>query len=113
MWFDQIPDGPWQPGWCFHMGYPGLSKHYLTEVAKVRKPIVVCLPEREQGFARVTTFCVDCHPTSDPDGGWTVEIVGPLVHGEQPDITVTPSINATGSYHGYVTHGVVTDDLGG
>lgn len=37
---------------------------------------------------------------------WTVK-------GEWPNVTITPSIHCTGSYHGYVRDGVVTDDCDG
>lgn len=43
---------------------------------------------------------------SDSNGGWTVT-------GEFPNITVTPSINATNVYHGWITNGVISDDLEG
>lgn len=38
--------------------------------------------------------------------GWTM--TGPL-----EALTVTPSINAVGSYHGFVTAGVISDDCEG
>jgi hypothetical protein len=43
---------------------------------------------------------------STGDSGWTVT-------GELPNITVTPSINAEGVYHGWIQNGVVTDDCEG
>jgi hypothetical protein len=43
---------------------------------------------------------------SDSDVGWTVT-------GTPPRITVQPSVNAEGSYHGFLTDGVFTDDIEG
>jgi hypothetical protein len=45
-------------------------------------------------------------PTNNPNGGWTLA-------GEPPNVTETPSINFTGTYHGWVTGGFVTDDCEG
>lgn len=33
------------------------------------------------------------------------------VTGEPPDVTVAPSIDCNGVYHGYIRDGVITDDL--
>lgn len=38
--------------------------------------------------------------------GWTIT-------GEPPNLTVTPSINVIGSYHGWLTNGVLSDDTEG
>jgi len=35
------------------------------------------------------------------------------VSGEWPSVTVAPSINCPGAYHGYITNGMVTDDVDG
>jgi hypothetical protein len=74
---------------------------------------MVCLPIRNGNPNHGTQFIIDSHPTDQPDGHWDVEINGPLVDGQKPDITVTPSIHAVGIYHGFLTNGVLTDDLGG
>lgn len=67
-----------------------------------RDPLVVRLPDR-------TDFCVD-GPTFSAgqrgSGGWHVT-------GEPPAITLTPSINIVGSYHGWIQNGVITDDCEG
>lgn len=117
VWFDEQPELPassWQPGWCNPVknGWAGgsLSKHYLEQVASIRPPIVVLLPTRSGG---AVPWCIDWFPTDEPDGAWTVDVPWPLVVGAKPDITVAPSINAAGLYHGYLQHGVLTDDLGG
>lgn len=44
--------------------------------------------------------------SSESGQGWTVT-------GELPDITVQPSVHQIGRYHGFVTDGVLTDDLDG
>jgi hypothetical protein len=114
VWFDEPPDDGkgWRPGWCFPLGYR-LSKRYLEHVAPHRKPISVCLPFRGSRLGGATPFCIDSHPTDQPDGAWIVTIVGLLVHGAKPDITVSPSIHAVGLYHGFLQHGTLTDDLDG
>lgn len=112
VWFDAPPPGPWQPGWCFPLGRR-LSENFLAGVNAgtiVRPPISVCIPSRIDDY--VFTFCIDSSPTSDAAGSWAVVVAGELIEGQKPDITVTPSINAEGHYHGYLTDGVLTDDLG-
>lgn len=113
VWLDKAPEGIWEPGWCFYAPFEyDLSKHYLAEVRQDRPPIMVVLPIRGPHRIGGTQFIIDSHPTSDPEGNWEVQIEGSFVDGQKPDITVTPSINALGIYHGYLTHGVLTDDLG-
>lgn len=55
-------------------------------------------------------FCVDTAAYDETRGhhgeGWKVT-------GTPPTITVTPSINCIGSYHGYIRDGVITDDCEG
>lgn len=109
VWFDEAPEGPWQPGSCFPMG-ERLSKQFLEVDAAHRAPVSVVLPGRDGHPCR---FCVDSHPTDDPDGCWSVLIEGDLVAGERPSITVNPSIDAAGIYHGWLKAGVLSDDLGG
>lgn len=86
-----------------------LSGHYLANVASTRLPIVLMLPTRRGGCV---PFCIDSRPSTDPAGAWSVEVVGPLIVGRRPDITVSPSINAHETYHGHLTHGVLSPDLG-
>jgi hypothetical protein len=47
-------------------------------------------------------------PFSERDGGnpWTVT-------GDAPNLTIHPSINAVGEYHGYIVNGVLSDDVDG
>jgi len=49
------------------------------------------------------------HPQMPPDG----EAAGWEISGEPPRITVRPSINWVGRYHGWLTDGVLSDDLEG
>jgi hypothetical protein len=92
-------------------GDRGLSQHYLRDIAPFRLPITVILPTRQGGQI---TFLVDGHPTDKPDEAWQVDVdLASLVAGQKPDITVTPSINCVGLYHGFLQAGVITDDLGG
>lgn len=74
-----------------------LSDQYRERHLGRRPPIVVCLPG-----GRV--FCVD--GKSAGGGGWTVS-------GDPPRITVTPSINWEGHYHGWLIDGVLSDDCEG
>lgn len=119
LWFDEKPEGPWQPGWCFPnpFGDNWLSPVFV-ETVHDRPAIVVCLPMRhavpnaQNRYEHTTWFCIDSSPTSEPGGHWDVTVdLATLVDGEKPDITVQPSINCVGLYHGYVTHGVVGPDL--
>lgn len=67
-----------------------------------RKPLVVKLPGP-------TCFVVDgkyYNGQQGYHGGWTVS-------GEPPNITLTPSINAVGRYHGFINNGEITEDVDG
>lgn len=66
-----------------------------------RQPIVVVLPGR-------ALFCVDgkCRNSQGSYGGWTVTGVAPF-------ITVQPSINLGGIYHGFLQNGIISDDCEG
>lgn len=75
---------------------PQLSESYRRHRAALRPPAVVCLP----GNVR---FCVDADYGV---GGWDVR-------GEPPRLTVSPSIDAQGIYHGFLRGGILTDDVDG
>jgi hypothetical protein len=67
-----------------------------------RRPLLVYLPGN-------LLFCVDCGTVADgvySKSGWTVT-------GVPPHITVYPSINVKGIYHGYLTNGVIGDECEG
>lgn len=121
VWKGEPPEG-WseylggdvEAGWAFYApaDTARLSVRYLGHVAPVRRPIIVIIPSR-LGPGRVTSFCIDGHPTSDPGAAWQVTVdVLSLVEGEKPDITVYPSIHCVGDYHGWLTNGVLSDDIG-
>lgn len=86
---------------------PGLSKslslRYYREHSATRAPLFVVMPDG-------STFCVDSMAWTPERGhygeGWTVT-------GTPPNLTLTPSINLTGRYHGYIRDGVITDDVEG
>jgi hypothetical protein len=78
-----------------------IAPNYLKHNAH-RLPISVQLP--------CGAWCVDLRQRSNEKGwygdGW--EVVGEL-----PFITVAPSINVDGGWHGYITHGEISEDLEG
>jgi hypothetical protein len=110
------------PGVCYWSPYTSsfLSKHYLDNVAAIRRPIVVELPYRQTDgrdpeFIRWhgCSFHIDSHPTSEPDAAWSVTVdMDSLIVGAKPLITVQPSIKCMDIYHGFLTDGVLTDDIG-
>jgi hypothetical protein len=53
-----------------------------------------------------TDFCPDFKATDKRKNGWTVT-------GELPRISVSPSVNEVGRYHGWIKEGVLSDDLDG
>ena len=78
-----------------------LTAQYFADNAK-RQPLMVMLPGP-------TPFCIDYQCFNDARGyydGWTV-------HGEPPLITITPSINLVGRYHGFLQNGVISADAEG
>lgn len=88
-----------------------LSKHYLANVAQERQPIMVMIQSRRPEW--VFPFIIDSHPSAEPDAHWDVTVdLASLVEGQKPSITVQPSILAYDAYHGYLTDGVLSDDLG-
>jgi hypothetical protein len=77
-----------------------LSTQYRRDWLGKRPPLFVCLPNGDH-------FCVDSQVSEPRDGhGWEVT-------GEPPHITVSPSINAVGGYHGWLQNGVLSDDVEG
>jgi hypothetical protein len=82
------------------VGY--VSKQYIRDWLGKRPPIGVVLPNGQ-------TFIVDMAYTlgDNPErNGW-------MVTGEPPNITVHPSINWVGVYHGWLKDGVLSDDVEG
>lgn len=83
-----------------------LSPNYRRDWAGKRPPILVALPYRS-GPGIGSHFCVDGQYWRDgqPYGdGW-------VVSGEAPLLTLSPSVNIKGSYHGYIQNGVIGPDL--
>ncbi len=59
------------------------------------------------GYALCVDTCFWNGDALDPERrGWTVT-------GEPPNLTMSPSVNIVGSYHGFVTNGVIGDDVEG
>jgi hypothetical protein len=107
---DEVPEHPrvgdcWPAPWMlagedfedYFLRY--LSPNYKRDHLGKRPPLVVKLPDGSE-------FCVDSMAFKDgvPYGdGWKVT-------GAPPLITVSPSINIPGYYHGWITNGVISDD---
>ena len=75
-----------------------LSEGYVRERMTRRRPLLVMMPNRE-------VFCIDS-AVSGEWRGWTVT-------GQAPCITVSPSINLVGRYHGWIQNGVISADCEG
>lgn len=75
-----------------------VSAEYRRDWLGKRPPMVVVLP----GYGE---WCIDS-PMSGTKLGW-------LVTGQPPAVTITPSINCEGIYHGFILDGVVGDDVEG
>lgn len=80
--------------------YKKLAPNYYRDWNGKRPPLWICLPGGNW-------WCVDTLPVPSLQGdGWKVT-------GAVPCITVSPSINFEGGYHGWIRDGVVTDDCEG
>lgn len=114
--FKELPPVGYEPGWMFFGGpWSGsmfLSDHYKAHVQRERRPICVIVPvSSNPGYG--TGFCIDSAPTMDRRAGWEVTVdLRSLVVGQKPHITVAPSIDCKGIWHGFLQDGVMTDDLG-
>jgi hypothetical protein len=88
--------------WCRDYAR-AVGLRYLREHRHVRPPMFVKLPDG-------TEFCIDfCSSREIGTGrgeGWGCR-------GEPPAITLSPSINIIGSYHGWIQAGVISDDCEG
>lgn len=84
-------------------GRPWISDRYFREWADKRPPMQVHMP----GGAN---FLIDSRPTS---GGTPGDAEGWVVTGEPPSVTLSPSVNILGIYHGWIQNGVITDDCEG
>lgn len=73
------------------------STEYRADAEGKRPMLWVMLPSGP--------FCID-QRSSRSEAGWKVT-------GDAPQVTLTPSINVMGAYHGWITDGVITDDCEG
>jgi hypothetical protein len=100
MW--PIGEGTSIDQWCEWYA-PAVAHRYLREHKHVRPPMFVKLPDG-------TEFCIDlCASREIASGGGE----GWGCSGEPPHITLTPSVNVVGSYHGWIQNGVISDDCEG
>lgn len=103
-----LPEGGSEESWYHNQ----LSRHYDATWRAKRCPIVVILPDLPNAYGpRIYWFCVDWAYHGDPNpqrNGWIV--TGSL---EDGDLTLTPSVNLVGSYHGFIKNGVIGDDVEG
>jgi len=79
-----------------------LSSEYLRDWLATRLPLFVVLPNGEE-------FCPDfsySYTRGNTQEGWTVT-------GDAPNITVSPSINFVGRWHGFLQNGVLSEDVEG
>lgn len=103
------PDNPqagdlWFAPWLVGRNDPNhwLSKNYMNDWQGKRLPLVVRLPGG-------VDFGIDGPEYSHgkPFGdGWKVT-------GDPPKLTLTPSINISGTYHGHICDGVLSEDVEG
>jgi len=69
-----------------------LSNEYFAIWARIRPPLMVMLPGS-------ITFCIDSKAGCDHTG-WQIM-------GMPPKITISPSINILGGFHGFIHEGMV------
>lgn len=81
-----------------------LSPQYHAEFSGKRLPIVIQFPAGR-------TLCIDSRFMSEAQGGYYGN--GWVITGEFPKITMRPSVNLTGDYHGWVCDGVIGSDCDG
>jgi len=105
--FPNVEDDPENPDaddpyyWFRMFVEPNKLSDFYQQNNSHRPPLLVWLPGR-------TLFCVDskCWNSGGYYGGWQVT-------GDAPCITVSPSIDIGGSYHGFLQNGVIGDDVAG
>ena len=92
---------PAEPSWLVP---ETLAANYIRDWQGKRPALLVMLP---CGFP----FLIDGRAYDDEKGGYFGD--GWVVTGEPPRITVSPSINFKRHYHGFLQHGVISDDCEG
>lgn len=87
--------------WPWYWAKEDWLSDYYRQNNSHRQPLFVVLPGRH-------LFLVDgkCFKDGEKYGGWAVT-------GEAPLITVHPSINIGGMYHGHLQNGVLSEDCEG
>lgn len=79
-----------------------LTSDYRSARAQLREPLFVVLPDG-------CNFCVDSVTMKDGVPG----LAGWSVAGEAPRLTLTPSVDIKGGWHGYIRDGEISDDVSG
>jgi hypothetical protein len=87
--------------WPWFLADKSYLSDYYFEHNKHRRPLFVVLPKK-------VLFVIDgkCNDDGVSYGGWQVT-------GVAPNITVSPSINIRGAYHGWLQNGVISEDVEG
>jgi hypothetical protein len=87
--------------WPAYYASPKRLSSFYKNYNQDRLPILIMLPSR-------VLWCVDsmCVNSGNWYGGWSVT-------GKAPNISVSPSINVGGHYHGFLTNGVIGNDVEG
>ncbi len=102
--FKRLPGHCCYAPWVLEKQRPNqIGSLYLQNHAGKRPPILIVLPGG-------SGWCPDMRAWASAQGyhgeGWAVV-------GDLPNVTITPSINYVGVYHGWVQNGVITDDCEG
>ncbi|MDE2467968.1 MAG: hypothetical protein KGL35_04315 [Bradyrhizobium sp.] len=94
-------DDPVSAHWPWYLASPERLSDFYRQRNSHRRPLLVVLPGKD-------LFLVDgkCWNEKGMYGGWEVT-------GEAPLITVSPSINIVGFYHGWLRNGIISDDCEG
>lgn len=111
-WRLRLRDAPPQPNFCedlevgdcwFETPISETHRRYLLAPEHAaRRPLVVRMP----GPVHFAVYGPTIGDRGIGPSGW-------VVTGEPPAISLTPSVHCPGVYHGYITDGVITDDLDG
>jgi hypothetical protein len=103
MWFhsERFRDEEGYFTWPFMFSKAARLSDFYKQNNAHREPLLVWMPSKD-------VFCVDamCWHGRTLYGGWQVT-------GEPPLITVNPSINLVGGYHGWIQNGIISDDCEG
>lgn len=114
-----VQDGPWyhhgyhlEPGDCWYLVPDGDAWCLLAGDATTGPLMPMHIPDvhRRPGVRPMAVVlpgeggihCLHTSPSSRPDDGWTVT-------GELPNVTVSPSIDVRGRWHGWIRDGMLVD----